>query len=378
MKILFIGPGNDVHLARWINRISVHNQDLYFYNSTPTLTSEKIDAIDTNIFKFKHTFLKTWPIRIFSTYFELKKIIRDVDPDIIHLHWLLDIPQYISTFMKFKNLLATPYGSDILLYANKEKKKLLRFHLAQHINKRIISKSKAFCCDGNHLIPQLKKLGATNKLIELIYFGTDVKTFSPAAKNLSFFEKYRVPKHSFIILSNRGFLPIYSIETLLEAGQSLKKSIKNLAIVIVGGGVRDEYLREFAKIQAIDDVTYFIGRLNSDDFVEASASCDVYVSTSTSDGGLAASVAEAMSCETAVVITDFGDNKNWLKNESAGLVFPIKNSFSLAEKIIYLYNNPIKRKNLGIEARKIIEIYNNSEIETLKTIDFYSKVLDMK
>jgi glycosyltransferase involved in cell wall biosynthesis len=185
-------------------------------------------------------------------------------------------------------------------------------------------------------------------------------------------------KHSFIILSNRGFLPIYSIETLLEAGQSLKKSIKNLAIVIVGGGVRDEYLREFAKIQAIDDVTYFIGRLNSDDFVEATASCDVYVSTSTSDGGLAASVAEAMSCETAVVITDFGDNKNWLKNESAGLVFPIKNSFSLAEKIIYLYNNPIERNNLGIEARKIIEIYNNSEIETLKTIDFYSKVLDMK
>jgi glycosyltransferase involved in cell wall biosynthesis len=85
-----------------------------------------------------------------------------------------------------------------------------------------------------------------------------------------------------------------------------------------------------------------------------------------------------MSCETAVVITDFGDNKNWLKNESAGLVFPIKNSFSLAEKIVYLYHNPIQRNNLGIEARKIIEIYNNSEIETLKTIDFYSKVLDMK
>jgi glycosyltransferase involved in cell wall biosynthesis len=351
---------------------------LYFYNSTPTSTSEKIDAIDTNIFKFKHIFLRTWPIRIFSTYFELKKIIRDVNPDIIHLHWLLDIPQYISTFMKFKNLLATPYGSDILLYANKEKKKLLKFHLAQHINKRIVSKSKAFCCDGNHLIPQLKDLGATNKLIELIYFGTDVKTFSPEAKNLSFFEKYGVPEHSFIILSNRGFLPIYSIETLLEAGQSLKKSIKNLAIVIVGGGVRDEYLREFAKTQAIDDVTYFIGRLNSDDFIVATASCDVYVSTSTSDGGLAASVAEAMSCETAVVITDFGDNKNWLKNESAGLVFPIKNSFSLAEKIVYLYHNPIQRNNLGIEARKIIEIYNNSEIETLKTIDFYSKVLDMK
>ena len=378
MKILFIGPGNDVHLARWINRISVHNRDLYFYNSAPTLTSEKIDAKHTNIFKFKHMFFKTWPIRIFTTYYELKKIIRDVDPDIIHLHWLLDIPQYLSTFMKFKNLLATPYGSDILLYANKEQKKFLKFYLAQHINKRIISKSKAFCCDGNHLIPQLKKLGATNKLIELIYFGTDIKTFSPEAKNLSFFEKYGIPKHSFIVLSNRGFLPIYSIETLLEAGNLLKKNIENLAIVIVGGGVRDDYLREFARAQAIDDVTYFIGRLNSADFVQASASCDVYVSTSTSDGGLAASVAEAMSCETAVVITDFGDNKNWLKNESAGLVFPIKDSSSLADKIIYLYNNPGVRSNLGVEARKIIETYNNSEIETIKTIDFYYNTLDMK
>ena len=39
---------------------------------------------------------------------------------------------------------------------------------------------------------------------------------------------------------------------------------------------------------------------------------DIYVSTSLSDGGLAASTAEAMACELPVIITNFGVNSKWI------------------------------------------------------------------
>ena len=42
---------------------------------------------------------------------------------------------------------------------------------------------------------------------------------------------------------------------------------------------------------------------------------DIYVSTALSDGGLAASIAEAMAFERLVIVSDNSDNKLWVKNK---------------------------------------------------------------
>ncbi len=98
---------------------------------------------------------------------------------------------------------------------------------------------------------------------------------------------------------------------------------------------------------------------------------DVYVSTSLSDAGLAASTAEAMACGLPVVITDFGDNRKWIEDGESGFIVPLKDPKALAEKIIYLLKNKDIRREFGMRNRKIIEEKNNYYREMEKMENSY-------
>lgn len=88
-------------------------------------------------------------------------------------------------------------------------------------------------------------------------------------------------------------------------------------------------------------------------------SADIYVSTSLSESGLAASTAEAMACELPVINTDTGDIRFWIQDGEGGFVIPVKNPNILAEKLIYLLENDTQRLAFGKNNRKIIKERNN-------------------
>jgi glycosyltransferase involved in cell wall biosynthesis len=104
-------------------------------------------------------------------------------------------------------------------------------------------------------------------------------------------------------------------------------------------------------------------------------SCDIYVSTSKSDGGLAASTAEAMASGLPVLISDFGENSDWLRKESAGYVFAIGDFETLAKQIIKLSSNKEMRMSMGIAGKRIIEKDNNSRIEWIKVNNLYTSLI---
>jgi glycosyltransferase involved in cell wall biosynthesis len=78
-----------------------------------------------------------------------------------------------------------------------------------------------------------------------------------------------------------------------------------------------------------------------------------------------------MACGIPVVITDFGDNYKWVKNDVNGFLVPLKNPDALAEKIIYLLKNPEVCRVFGEKNRMIIEEKNNFDEEMEKIEDLY-------
>jgi glycosyltransferase involved in cell wall biosynthesis len=118
--------------------------------------------------------------------------------------------------------------------------------------------------------------------------------------------------------------------------------------------------------------------LNDEDFSRATTSCDIYVSTSPTDGGIAASVAEAMAASVPVLITNFGDNAYWLKDQTAGFIFEIGNENELAELILKLATDKEKRKEMGQKGREVILQENNSKIELEKILELYNFVVRTK
>jgi len=66
------------------------------------------------------------------------------------------------------------------------------------------------------------------------------------------------------------------------------------------------------------------------------------------------SVLEAMSCQLAVVSTEVGFIKSYIRNGYNGLFFEKQNQYPLAKNIQRLISDTEFRKTLGVNARKTV------------------------
>ena len=103
----------------------------------------------------------------------------------------------------------------------------------------------------------------------------------------------------------------------------------------------------------------FPGYLEEDEMVRWLCLADVYVSTSLTDAGLSASTAEAMACGLPVVITDNGENSDWVTDGKGGYLVPNNASDILAERVIRLLKDKNMRLKFGRVNRQTIEKRNN-------------------
>jgi glycosyltransferase involved in cell wall biosynthesis len=106
-----------------------------------------------------------------------------------------------------------------------------------------------------------------------------------------------------------------------------------------------------------------VGQLPNEQLPEYLNAADLYVSTSLSDAGLAASTAEAMACGLPVIVTDSAENKLWVREREGGFVIPVQNPQILAEKVIALLQNPSTGKQWGNFNRRVIQERNNYYVE---------------
>ena len=153
------------------------------------------------------------------------------------------------------------------------------------------------------------------------------------------------------------------------------KSVPDTRFVLVGKGALEEDLRVLTQKLKVSHAVYFIGYLPNDQLPDILSSMDVYVSTSLSDAGIAASTAEAMACELPVVITDSGENGRWVDDEVNGYLVPVTQPQRLAERLIQLLENEPLRNSLGARGRETIHERNDYLIEMDKMDHLYQKMI---
>jgi glycosyltransferase involved in cell wall biosynthesis len=381
MKILFIAPSNSVHAVRWIERASNSGIQCLLFDLAPENQRQVIEDVETfalpdTFFSRKKYFQVIYDVMsIFKSYALIRNILKQRSPDFIHAHWLFSGVPFAASFFKSVPLIITPWGSDIQVPIFPLKGRI-KFVLTNRIfTRRIASHCSMACCDSVAQREILVARGAKKTEVNIIYFGTDVEKFAPSNRDSSIREKFGASDEDLLVISNRNHEDVYDIPTFLKAAALVAQRSKNIRFVIAGSGSLTTNLKKIVSDLKIEDRIYFTGRMTDHEFVCATASCDIYVSTSKSDGGLSASVAEAMASSVPVLISNFGENASWLKKNTAGYAFEIGDSENLAEKIIELANNADLRKKMGSEGRKIIAAENNSKLEWVKVLDMYQRVL---
>jgi len=365
MRICYLANASSVHTRKWTGHFVEKRHDVHVIS----FEDAKIEGVTVHVLKLPVLIRNaTFPLKVASIY-RIKTLIKKMEPDILHAHYVTNYGLF-GALCNFNPFVITAWGSDILIVPESRLISAIKRYIATYT----LKKADSVTCDAEHMKETMKRLGVPEEKIKLIYFGIDTRRFSPGQKS----EKLKVRLgvyNSPTIITLRNLRPVYDVESLIKSVPLVLKEIPESKFIIAGKGPEEERLKELAKSLGVSDSVKFIGFIPNDELPEYLNSMDVYVSTSLSDAGIAASTAEAMSCGLPVIVTDVADNKEWVEDGITGFVVPTKDPKLLAEKIIYLLQNENVRKKFGKISRKIIEERNNYHKEMGKMEKIYKELV---
>lgn len=371
MRILYFGLIESIHLRKWMKFFVNKGHEIHLISILPI---GNFDMQGVNLHILKPTSMPLpWISPLINSLIgilpflrRLKKLIKKINPDVLHLHRITPC-SLTFTLANLHPFILTAWDVNFLIDAKGSR-------VSSWITKFVLKNSDLITCDAEHVRDSLVELGVGLQKIKLINFGIDTQKFTPGYKDNKLLEKLGIvdgPK----IISLRQFAPIYNVDSLIMAIPLVLKEISEAKFIIAGYGPEEPKLRKLANSLGVSKSIRFVGRIPNDELPLYLRSVDIYVSTSLSDAGIAASTAEAMACGLPVIITDFGDNRKWVEDGVNGFIVPMKSPEALASKIIYLINNRESRERFGRVNRQIIEERNDWKKEMEKMEELYKGLI---
>lgn len=325
MRILQVGP-NSVHLTSFISAIKSDQHEIYL------LTEESCDfeGIQEN---FVTSFRTINPLKILLNAWKIKKYIRSIKPDAIHIHQinrLAFIVSFIAKKIKIR-IITTAWGSDVLLIPQTN---ILYYHMV----KQTIKKSTIVTADSNDMIVAMKKM-LPNKKYLLLQYGID---------------PIKATKKENIIYSNRLHEPLYQIDKVISFFADFYLHNQTWRLVIAGTGSESEKLKNLVQSLGLESQITFVGWQQKEENRAWYAKSAIYISIPKSDG-TSVSVLEAMSGGCIPVVSDLPVAHEWIQSGENGIienptVNPLEQAIVLNQKECALYNADLIQQKATREA----------------------------
>jgi glycosyltransferase involved in cell wall biosynthesis len=358
VNICFLGDAAAQHLRRWALYFAGRGHDVHVISFNPAVL-EGYDGVRVHLVPKKYprnTLLSRFG-SVLPQVRAVRRILKETRAEVVHCHsaggyaWLGMLAGHHPIFI-------TPWGNDILI-------DIRRSRLERFLTRRALVRADAVTCDGENMKAALVELGIRPEKIRLIIFGVDVHKFRPGETAGS------APKRDPVVLSTRTLTPVHDVATLIRAIPAVLAEVPRARFVIAGGGCQKEELEELSRSLGVSSATRFRGMIAEAEMIGCLQSADLYVSTSLSESGLAASTAEAMACELPVINTETGDIRLWLEDGRGGFIIPVRSPEILAGKIVFLLRNEEARNAFGRQNRETIEERNNYYVEMEKMERLY-------
>jgi glycosyltransferase involved in cell wall biosynthesis len=180
------------------------------------------------------------------------------------------------------------------------------------------------------------------------------------------------------IVTVSGISPVKGIEYFVEMASELIKTNNELIFYVSGAELSSqkkysEKIKSIIKETSLNDKNYkYYGMI--DDVPSFLAGANIFVCTSVTEAG-PMTVWEAMSMGMAVITTDVGAVKQYIKDGISGFVVPVSNVKALADCVRKLVQNPQLTKKVGEHARIVAVNKLDVKIAAKKYFKFYEQVL---
>lgn len=199
----------------------------------------------------------------------------------------------------------------------------------------------------------LVRYGVAADKISLISVHSDLSHFQ-ALDGSEIRAKYQDEGFEQILLFVGRLVPQKDIPNLFTAFKRILKEKPNTVLLLVGEGPLREGLNQLSEREGIAQSVRFIGSVDHAEIQKYYSACDIFVLPSIFEGR-ATVIVEAILSQKPIVSTNVSGLREWLLNGETGFVVPRRNPKALAEKVIFLLNNPEKIVSFGSKGHEVAQ-----------------------
>ena len=351
----------------------------------PSQDGQKSKQVDGNyvIYRTKSTvfpFYQNFRISV-APQLEVRKIIQDFQPDVIHIQMLMwigqaamffgrryDIPIVTTSHAMAENLLdnlkrAAPLSKPINYMLSDYGR---RFHSrADVITSPTESGIKSF---GKHV----DKVTAP---IEVISNGVDLREYAPKKADSAIYKKYNLPTDKPIVTYIGRVDAEKHLWVLIHAMQRVLKK-HDAHLLIVGAGIDLEHLQDMAAELNLTDHITFAGRVSDEDKIALEHVGTMYAIPSPAELQSIATL-EAMACGQPVVAVDAGALGELCHDGENGFLFELDDDKGMAEGIGKILDDPALRERFSNESLRIAGTHDLDHTIS-QFIDLYERTIEAK
>jgi len=366
---------------------NIKNYVIYFYDGSNV---DKIKKLGIDTYKVNGIFCKYDPF----FYFKLKKIIKKINPDIIHSAlWAANIFARI-----IGNKLKIPVICD--LHSNFLHDGKLRIFLEKlflNFPAYYIAVSNTAKDGFQKIIKNHKNKNLIKSKLNIIPNGIDYKNIIKKAEQISFDkEKLGFIQNTFVFGAVGRLEPIKSYDLLIKAFAIFLKQCSfkwipqthhelkaktpfdkfsanacerahDIKLILVGDGSQKSKLEELAKDLGIFHKIFFAGEQT--EVLKFYKIFDCFVLSSQSEG-LSISLLEALCFGLPIITTHRYEKHDVLTDYENGFIVPANNASKLAQAMQNIYYNSALREKIKINNLNLVKF----KFDIDNTVDLYKKI----
>jgi sugar transferase (PEP-CTERM/EpsH1 system associated) len=305
-----------------------------------------------------------------ACYAKLRKLLRELRPDIIHSRNMAALEsQLCSVGMRGVKRVHGEHGREINDLDGSNWKYLLFRKFMRLFVHRYIAVSKDL---RNWLICVVH---VDKKRVRQIYNGVDHHRFAPqSVKPLALLPAQWQSHGGILVVGTVGRLtPVKDQQLLLHALAHLRENDAQLSdrmrLVIVGDGPLFSQLTQLTRQLQLQDVVWMPG--DRQDVPALLQAMDVFVLPSLGEG-ISNTVLEAMASGLPVIATAVGGNVELVEPGFNGSLIPARDYVALSSALAGLLQNDVERTRQGENARQRV----SDRFDWGQTVDAYLQVYD--
>ncbi|MEN8126498.1 MAG: glycosyltransferase family 4 protein [Planctomycetota bacterium] len=313
------------------------------------------------------------PIIDIPAYFKLKKILQELQPDIVHTHSAKAgiLGRYAGWALKnsegLPKVIHTIHGLAFHQYQNPL---LSKFYIA--IEKAAGKRTDAFITVADTMTDKNKAAGiGVDKPYTTAYSAIeedDYLTPPPQSKIEAFRKTYSIPTDAIVFIKVARLFELKGHEYVIESARRITEKYDNCYWLFVGDGLLSEPLKNQIQFAGLEGRFKFTGLLPPGQIPLAIHSSDILVHCSLREG-LARVLPQAMLCGKPVVSFDI-DGAKEVVNDSTGFLIEPENIDELTAACEKLLENPNLWRQLGQNGKIAVteQFAPNTMVNTIESV----------